>query len=88
MNSLPVPPAAPSVLKRRRRAPRGQAMIEYSIINWVLVLALVLVSSVHMIPGPPGPDGIVRNRNVIEMFLEAYQHYYNSFYFVLNLPFP
>ena len=25
---------------------------------------------------------------LIELFLEAYQTYYDSYYFVLNLPFP
>ncbi len=67
----------------RRRHSRGQAMLEYSIINWVLVIALALGATVKMVPGPGGA-----RRNVIEMFLDSYQTYYDSFYFVLNLPFP
>lgn len=71
----------------RRKRERGQAMLEYSMLNWVLVVALVLGATVRMIPGPPGyNDG--RPMNVIEMFLWAFQTYYDSYYFVLNLPFP
>ncbi len=66
----------------RRRSQRGQAMLEYSILNWVLIVALVLGSTVRIFP----TDGA--RKNVIELFLDAYQTYYNSFYFVLNLPFP
>lgn len=69
---------------RRRRRRRGQAMIEYSIINWLLIVALVLgATAVKM-----DPDGVGTQRNVIELFMEAYQTYYDSFYFVLNMPFP
>jgi hypothetical protein len=67
-----------------RRLARGQAMLEYSIVNWVLVVALILAGTVRMIPGPR----VGTYTNVIEMFLRAYQVYYDSFYFVLNLPFP
>ena len=77
-------PTRPGVRSRRR----GQAMLEYSIITWALVVALVLASSVRIIPGPKenGPNG--PRKNLIEMFLESYQTYYDSFYFVLNLPVP
>ncbi|HLT28837.1 MAG TPA: hypothetical protein VK013_02260 [Myxococcaceae bacterium] len=69
-------------LKRRRQ--RGQAMLEYSIINWVLIVALVLgVTAVKI-----DPDGSGQPENIIEMFYRAYQTYYDSFYFVLNMPFP
>ncbi len=74
-------------LKNRLR--RGQAMVEYSMLNWVLVVALVLACEVHMIPGAKGQQGDgTQSRNLIELFLEAYQTYYDSYYFVLNLPFP
>ena len=65
-------------------------MVEYSMINWVLIVALVIASQVKMIPGPRGKqgDGITDSKNLIELFLEAYQTYYDSYYFVLNLPFP
>ena len=74
----------------KQRRPRGQAMVEYSVINWVLVVALVLAAQVRMIPGPRGTmsDGVTPQKNLIELFLEAYQTYYDSYYFVLNLPFP
>lgn len=73
---------------RRSRRSRGQAMVEYSIMNWMLIVALVLFCSVRMIPGPKDTSGVIQRRNLIEMFLEAYQHYYDSFYYVLNMPFP
>jgi hypothetical protein len=76
--------------KRNRRAwrrrCRGQAMVEYSMINWVLIVALVLGATVRILPG--GPADPSKPRNVIELFLQAYQSYYDSFYFVLNCPFP
>ena len=65
----------------RRRPPRGQAMLEYSFLNWLLVLALVVMMSVDFGTGK-------QKMNVIDAFLRAYQIYYDSFYFVLNLPFP
>ena len=73
----------------KRRLSRGQAMVEYSMLNWVLIVGLVLGSQVHMIPGPKGIMGDNSpQKNLIELFLEAYQTYYDSYYFVLNLPFP
>jgi len=65
----------------RRRHPRGQAMVEYSFLNWILVLALIVMMSVDLGTG-------TQRMNVIDAFLRAYQIYYDSFYFVLNLPFP
>lgn len=92
MTNMPAPKSAASNSRRRRRKSRGQAMVEYSIINFLLICALVLGCTVGLFPGPHDRTGDllpkIRRRNVIEMFLEAYQHYYNSYYFVLNLPFP
>jgi uncharacterized protein (UPF0333 family) len=67
---------------RMRPSRRGQAMVEYSMLNWILVVALVIGASVRV----RWTDD--RQSNVIDLFLEAYQIYYDSFYFVLNLPFP
>ena len=75
-------PLRPRAARPKKAAQRGQAMLEYSIINWLLIEGLVLATTVRMVPTPTG------NKNVIETFLEAYQIYYDSFYFVLNLPFP
>jgi uncharacterized protein (UPF0333 family) len=72
------PPSRPPP---RRPHPRGQAMVEYSFLNWLLVLALVMMLSVDLGNGK-------QRMNVIDAFLRAYQVYYDSFYFVLNLPFP
>lgn len=73
----------------RQRLARGQAMVEYSMLNWVLIVGLVLACEVRMIPTTKGVmgDGTTQ-KNLIELFLEAYQTYYDSYYFVLNLPFP
>lgn len=68
--------------RARLRAPRGQAMVEYSILNWVLVVALVIGASVKI----RWTDDV--QTNVIDLFMQSYQIYYDSFYFVLNLPFP
>lgn len=65
-----------------RRRQRGQAMVEYSVINWVLIVALIISSSVKM------DWGGAQEQNIFDLFLEAYQIYYDSYYFVLNLPFP
>lgn len=67
-----------------RRRQRGQAMVEYSMINWVLVVALVISASVKIRWTDKDADA----KNVIDLFLEAYQIYYDSYYYVLNLPFP
>ncbi|MFP2931780.1 hypothetical protein ACLESO_42715 [Pyxidicoccus sp. 3LG] len=68
--------------RTRSRHSRGQALVEYSMLNWILVVALVVGASVKV----RWTDD--RQSNVIDLFLEAYQIYYDSYYFVLNLPFP
>jgi hypothetical protein len=65
--------------KKRQLKKRGQAMVEYSAINWAIAMALCFTLSSNVFPG---------KKNLIELFLEAYQVYYDSYYFVLNLPFP
>ncbi|MBI3182194.1 MAG: hypothetical protein HYZ28_08620 [Myxococcales bacterium] len=67
---------------RRTAYRRGQAMLEYSMLNWVLAVALILAGTVKIIPGAR------ERQNLIELFLDAYQTYYDSFYYVLNVPFP
>jgi len=64
-----------------RRARRGQAMVEYSFINYVLVLGLMVSLTINFGSGE-------QKVNIIHAFMRAYQVYYDSFYFVLNLPFP
>jgi hypothetical protein len=74
-------------MKSQRKYPskrRGQAMVEYSMINWILILALVAMTTAPVLKGTAGGGG----KNVIELFLGAYQTYYDSFYFLLNSPFP
>jgi uncharacterized protein (UPF0333 family) len=72
------PPRRPS----RRHRWRGQAMVEYSMLNWVLLVALVIGATVKI---KWSED---QQMNVIDLFLRSYQIYYDSYYFVLNLPFP
>ena len=66
----------------RRSRQRGQAMLEYSLLSWLLIVALVLGSTVRLIPGPRG------QRNLIQLFFEAFQAQYDSFHFMLNSALP
>jgi hypothetical protein len=61
---------------------RGHAMLEYSVLNWLLIVALVLGCTVRIIPGPQ------RQKNLIELFFNAFQAHYDSFYFLLNSALP
>ncbi|MBF5045554.1 hypothetical protein FGE12_24310 [Aggregicoccus sp. 17bor-14] len=65
-----------------RRSERGQAMLEYSVVTWFLVMALALGASVRI----EWTDDV--KGSVIELFLRSYQTYYDSYLFVLNLPIP
>lgn len=74
-----------SVMPRSRRTarhPRGQSMLEYSLLNWVLVVALIIGASVKI----RWTEDV--QSNVIDLFMRALQQYYNSFYFMLNQPIP
>lgn len=71
-------------MKRARHQPRGQTMVEYSMLNWVLVVALVLMSAVRIIPGQ-AMNG--QPMSVIELFLAAYQVHYDTYMYALSLPF-
>jgi hypothetical protein len=76
------PTVTRQVQKARRtgsRLRRGQAMVEYSFLNYWLVIGLCLMLSADVFPG---------KKNLIDLFLAAYQMYYDSFYFMLNLPIP
>jgi hypothetical protein len=67
---------------RHPRAARGQAMLEYSVLTWFLVMVLALGASVRL----QWSDDV--QGSVIELFLRSYQRYYDSYLFVLNLPIP
>ena len=71
----------PNVTARRRQQ-RGQAMLEYSAITWILVMVLALGASVRI----QWTDDV--KGSVIELFMRSYQTYYDSYLFVLNLPIP
>jgi hypothetical protein len=62
---------------------RGQALIEYSMINWILLAGLLLFATVPIAP----TDGDIR-RNIVDLFLRSLQVYQDSIYYVINLPFP
>ncbi len=72
--------------KGRRTRSRGQAMIEYSLINALLVISLMIGSSLKVIPSPIGGSGT--QMNVFEVMLWAYHTYYDGIYLVLNSPYP
>ncbi len=61
-------------------------MVEYSVLNWVLVVGLVLGLTVRMIPGPR--VGNARPpMSVVELFFYAYQLHYDTYTYALWLPF-
>lgn len=59
----------------------GQALAEYSFITAVVVAALV-------VPFPSSFPATLAGKSFMTAMLDAYQAYYVSFYYVLNLPFP
>jgi hypothetical protein len=64
-------------------------MLEYSMINWLLIVGLVLSSTVRVIPGPKVSTSSTRPpMSLIEMFLYAYQVHYDTYLYSLSLPFP
>jgi hypothetical protein len=64
-------------------------MVEYSALNWVLAVALVLSATVRIIPGPAVSTSATRPpMNLIELFLYAYQVHYDTYLYALSLPFP
>lgn len=66
----------------RLASQRGQAMLEYSLLSWLLIVGLVLAATVQLIPGPRGP------RNLIQLFFEALQAHYDSYDFLLSTGLP
>ena len=72
---------------KSRRLQRGQNMVEYSMLNWVLAVGVVMASTVRMIPGPKEQFQGGR-MNILEAFLNGAQSYIESMAFVLNQPFP
>jgi hypothetical protein len=70
-----------------RRSRRGQSMVEYSMLNWVLAVGLLMASTVKIIPGPQ--EKFVGGKvNIVDAFLYAAQSYLESVAYVLNQPFP
>ena len=65
-----------------KRARRGQVLLEYSALSWVLVVGLVLGCTVRFIPGPRGQT------NVVSLFLSALQTYFDSLFAILGSPLP
>ncbi len=64
-------------------------MLEYSMINWLIIVALVLSCTVRIIPGPRVSTSSSRPpMSLIEMFLYAYQVHYDTYLYSLSLPFP
>lgn len=64
-------------------------MVEYSIISWLLVVALVLSATVRIIPGPRVSTSTSRQpMSLVELFFYAYQVHYDTYMYSLSLPFP
>ncbi|PZR17643.1 MAG: hypothetical protein DI536_04850 [Archangium gephyra] len=63
-------------------------MLEYSMLNWVVLVGLVLSCTVRMIPGPRTSTSQTRPAmSVIDMFMYAYQVHYDTYLYSLSLPF-
>jgi hypothetical protein len=54
-----------------RAGERGQAMTEYAIISWALLIGTISLSKFFL-----------------PLILDAYQFYFDVFFFILNLPIP
>ena len=74
-------------LSQMRRSERGQNMVEYSMVNWVLIMGLLMASTVKIIPGPTQQFSQGK-MNVLEALLATMQIYVDGFVYVLNQPFP
>lgn len=86
---------------RSQRHRRGQAMVEYSMMLWLIAIAFVIgftygpngsIRSVddHAQPGATGhtdanPTG---NASILGLMIEGYQIYNNSYYYALCTPLP
>jgi hypothetical protein len=66
-----------------RRHRRGQAMVEYSIVNVLLIAGLLLGATVRL----DWNDGDVK-KNIVDLLLQSLQVYQDSINYVVNLPFP
>ncbi|MBL8916325.1 MAG: hypothetical protein JNM17_36835 [Archangium sp.] len=63
-------------------------MLEYSMINWLLIVGLVLSCNVKFIPGPKVSTSSTRPpMSLIDLFLYAYQVHYDTYLYSLSLPF-
>jgi hypothetical protein len=62
-------------------------MVEYSVVTWALAVGLLLSSTVRIIPGPVVGSGTRPPMSLIELFLYAYQTYYDTYLYSLSAPF-
>ena len=70
-----------SLISLRRSTQRGQASVEYAVILALLFLCI----NAPVIPNEAKLGG---SSSFMGLMLDAYQKYWTSHYFVLNLPFP
>jgi hypothetical protein len=67
-------------------ATRGQALLEYSVLVWLLAIALLLGVTLRVIPAPAGAEQALPH-NLLELFVWALHTYLDSYFFVLEQPF-
>jgi hypothetical protein len=76
-------PARSAARRKPLRSRLGQAMIEYSLVTWLIAGALFAGPFVR-VPNPAGGG----NTTVFALLMQAYQIYNNSYFFALCAPMP
>ncbi|MHB8417208.1 MAG: hypothetical protein ACYDCL_03970 [Myxococcales bacterium] len=83
---------------KSRRGRRGQAMVEYSLMFWLICLVFIIGLSYGVpytangaapsITGTDGTSYASANTSIFGLMIESYQVYQNGYYFSLCAPLP
>lgn len=97
VQTMPKAPKLSSRNSRRNRSRRGQAMVEYSLIFWLMGIVFILGvtwdvgnvkttvdTSSHNAPG----QNTTGHDSIFGLMLNSYQIYQDSYYFALCAPLP
>jgi hypothetical protein len=72
------------VRRTSKRGKHGQAMLEYSLLTWILTAAIFVLPFV----GVPTSSNGGGTKSVFYLLMQSYQIYNNSYYFALCAPLP